>query len=77
MRGNTADEGFINRNNQMNLGRVEPQRQHPKTYQYIHNMKCLDCSKEYFTWSGDIFERRCPRHDKGAPGPTLEDGRLV
>ena len=77
MPGNTADKGFVNPRNQENMGRVLPLRQNPKTYQFIHDMKCLDCGCEYHAWSGDIFQRKCPQHDNGAPGPILEDGNLV
>ena len=71
---NWAEKGTINSNRQENLGRVEPQRQSPKTYQYIHRMKCLECGWKYYTWSADIPHRKCPYHDNGAPGPDLTDG---
>ena len=74
---NWAEKGTINDNRQENLGRVEPQRQSPKTRQYIHRMKCLECGGEYHSWSGDIHHRRCPHCDRGAPGPDLSEGNVV
>jgi hypothetical protein len=36
--------------------------------QYVYVLRCGDCGHEYGANGSDIWLRRCPRHDKGAPG---------
>ena len=58
--GYTTEEGYVNRNQQENLGRVVPGRRNPDNRQSMHRMKCRKCSREYYRWAGDIFQSKCP-----------------
>jgi len=36
--------------------------------QTIYVLRCNDCGHEYGANGSDIFQRKCPSHDGGAPG---------
>jgi hypothetical protein len=58
--------GYVNRNRQTLL------RDAGKTgndyLQYVYVLRCEDCGDEYGANGSDIFQRRCPRCQGGAPG---------
>jgi hypothetical protein len=64
--GITTQMGYINRNNQ------EVMRSTGKAGtdhgQYIYVLRCRCCGHEYGANGSDIQLRRCPNHDRGAPG---------
>lgn len=64
-RGTTA-EGFVNRNGQ----RVVRATGLPGTDhgQRIYVLACSSCDFEYGANGSDIFQRKCPRCQRGAPG---------
>ena len=61
----TTETGYINRNQQENLGKTsEKGSLHG---QYFYQMKCLKCSAIYKANASDIFQRKCPRCQGGRP----------
>lgn len=67
----TTVAGFQNRNDQINLGRTNPPRPGTDHGQVIYVMHCPKCKQNYGANGSDIWQRRCPIHDKGAPGLPL------
>lgn len=55
----TTDIGYINKNNQKNLGYGGVSATHPSAKSY--NMECLDCGHKYVANGCDIWLRKCPR----------------
>jgi hypothetical protein len=39
--------------------------------QCIYQLGCSECGHVYGANGADIFERKCPRHQNGAPGLAL------
>ena len=65
----TTQVGYINRNNQrVTANTGKPGNDHN---QVIYALVCGDCGAEYGSNGSDIFQRRCPVHDKGAAGLPL------
>ena len=63
---NTTQIGYVNQNNQQNLGhRNLPGNDH---LQMAYKMKCLTCGLLYGANGTDIFQRRCPDCQHGAAG---------
>lgn len=70
----TTEPGYINRNNQKNLGPLGRQGNHPN--QQAYELECLSeqggCGTMYGANGADIHLRRCPAPDcqfgGGAPG---------
>ena len=61
----TTAIGYINRNRQEVTGHAaESGDDHGRMYV----LRCGVCSHEYGCYDSDIFQRRCPNHDRGAPG---------
>ena len=61
----TTKEGYINRNQQQNLGRTdEPGSDYG---QYYYQMRCMKCEYEYKANGSDIFQRKCPKCQGGRP----------
>ena len=54
----TTQAGYINKNNQKNLGYIGPSETHisAKFYQ----MECLDCGHKYKANGCDVWLRKCP-----------------
>lgn len=59
----TTEQGYVNRNNQMNTGKTEE----PGTdnMQWFYNMHCLNCGYSYKANGTDIFQRKCPKCQGG------------
>lgn len=65
-RGSTTIPGYVNRNGQEVLRPTGiPGTDH---CQYVYVLRCLTCDHEYGANGSDIWLRRCPNHDRGAPG---------
>lgn len=65
-RGKTTSVGYANKHDQevvRDTGR--PGNHHNQT---IYVLKCRRCGAEYGANGADIWLRRCPKHDGGAPG---------
>ena len=59
----STDMGYINKNNQMNMGKTEETG--TDNMQWFYNMKCLDCDFAYKANGTDIWQRKCPRCQGG------------
>ena len=68
----TAELGYINRNCQINLGPTDPVRRGTDHGQYLYVMHCPKCRENYGANGSDIWLRKCPSHQDGAPGLPLE-----
>ncbi len=56
--------GYINRNNQVNLGKTD---QHGTDYgQWLYRMRCEHCLHEYYANGSDIHLKKCPVCQGGA-----------
>lgn len=55
----TTNAGYINKNNQKNLGCAGVSNTHHN--QKFYHMKCLDCGYEYMANGCDVWFRKCPR----------------
>lgn len=60
----TTDIGYLNRNNQRNMGKTKAQG--TDYMQYLYLMRCEDCGHEYFANGSDIFQKKCPKCQGGA-----------
>ena len=67
----TTKIGYVNCNQQKNLGRTHPPRTGSDHLQYVYVMLCLNCGKLYGANGSDIFERKCPSCQNGAEGLPL------
>ena len=54
----TTDTGYINKNNQKNLGYKGISETHISAKSY--EMECLDCGHRYPANGCDVWERKCP-----------------
>ena len=63
----TTDRGYINQNNQKNLGYAGVSDTHYN--QSFFEMECLDCGHRYMANGCDVWLRKCP-----ACAPTLRNG---
>ena len=65
MKQKSTDIGYINKNNQKNLGRTDkPGTDHN---QYFYEMECLNCAFKYYANGSDIWHRKCPGCQGGKP----------
>ena len=55
---NSTDAGYINKNNQKNLGYKGISETHYN--QRFFEMECLDCGHKYFANGCDVWLRKCP-----------------
>ncbi len=60
----TTDMGYLNKNNQRNMGKTEERG--TDYMQYLYKMKCEHCTHEYFANGSDIFQKKCPACQGGA-----------
>lgn len=57
--------GYINKNNQENLGASgERGTDHMQKFYFL---KCLNCGYEYKANGSDIWQRKCPSCQRGKP----------
>lgn len=55
---NTTDVGYVNKNNQKNMGKTHiPGNDH---LQWFYQMECGDCGRIYNANGSDIWLRKCP-----------------
>lgn len=53
----STDIGYINKNNQKNIGRTDnPGNDHQQWY---YNMECLNCGHVYYSNGTDIWQKKC------------------
>jgi hypothetical protein len=63
--GYTIRTGYVNPNRQKNVGPLDrPGTDHN---QMLYRMRCGDCMLDYAANGSDIFQRRCPHCQDGAP----------
>ena len=66
VRGKTTVPGYCNRNNQVVVRETDvPGNDHN---QYVYVLRCANCGHEYGANGSDVWQRRCPTCDGGAPG---------
>lgn len=65
MKLKTTEAGYVNKNNQKNLGKTDK----PGTdfCQWFYKMECLDCGHKYYANGSDIWLRKCPGCQGGRP----------
>jgi hypothetical protein len=62
----TTEPGFVNRNGQVVVRATGlAGTDHGQS---VYVLRCPTCDKEYGVNGSDIFQRRCPNHQGGAPG---------
>lgn len=62
---NTTVSGYVNKNNQINIGfSGEFGTDH---MQKFYLMKCLNCNYRYKSNGSDIWQRKCPKCQGGKP----------
>lgn len=61
----STDAGYVNKNNQKNIGRTDE----PGTdnEQWFYEMECLNCGHKYKANGSDIWQRKCPNCQGGKP----------
>lgn len=66
----TTQIGYINRNNQLNLG---TRGMEGTDYnQFSYKLQCLDCGHKYGSNGTDVHLRKCPSCQNGRPGIPFE-----
>lgn len=62
----TTSPGYVNRNGQTVVRATDtPGNDH---LQKVYVLRCGECGHEYGANGSDLWQRRCPKHDRGAPG---------
>jgi hypothetical protein len=56
--------GYVNRNNQVNLGKTNKRGTNPTNW--LYQMRCQDCLNEYYANGSDIHLKKCPACQGGA-----------
>lgn len=54
----STEEGYVNKNNQKNLGKTD--KRGTDNNQYFYEMECMDCGHKYYANGTDIWQRKCP-----------------
>jgi len=67
----TTRAGFINPNQQQNLGPMQPPIEGTDYGQYVYIIQCTCCGLIYGANGSDIWERKCPKCQGGKPGIPL------
>ena len=67
----TTRAGFINPNQQQNLGRTQPPIKGTDYGQCVYIIQCTRCGLIYGANGSDIWERKCPKCQGGNPGIPL------
>ena len=65
----TTEPGYRNRNGQVVVRRTDLAGTDHSQYVYV--LRCEACGYEYGANGSDIFQRRCPNCQGGAPGLSL------
>ena len=74
----STDVGYVNRNNQKNLGCRGVSETHISAKSY--EMECLDCGHKYLTNGCDIWLRKCPKcsvTNRKAKGSSKTKSRTI
>ena len=69
----TTQPGFVNHNNQVNLGTTDPPRDGNDHLQTVYVMRCGNCRETYGANGSDIWQRKCPYCGGGQPGLCITD----
>jgi hypothetical protein len=70
--GYSTRPGYVNRHGQVvirNTGLPGTDRR-----QTVYELGCSACGHVYGANGSELYERRCPMHDHGAPGLKYEEG---
>ena len=59
----STDDGYINKNEQKNLGKTS--KPGTDNNQWFYQMECLKCGHQYYSNGTNIYERKCPKCGKG------------
>jgi hypothetical protein len=65
----TTEPGYRNRNGQVVIRATHLAG--TDHYQYVYVLRCGDCGHEYGANGSDIFQRKCPNCQGGAPGLSV------
>jgi hypothetical protein len=65
----TTEPGYRNRNGQVVIRSTHLAG--TDHYQYVYVLRCGNCGHEYGANGSDIFQRRCPNCQGGAPGLSV------
>ena len=74
----TTDAGYINKNNQKNLGYRGISETHYN--QKFFEMECLDCGHKYMANGCDVWLRKCPlcgKSEKKRVPPTKRSTHVI
>ncbi len=65
MKSKTTEPGYVNKNNQKNIGKTDE----PGTdnNQLFYKLECQKCNYIYKANGTDIWQRKCPRCQGGRP----------
>jgi len=66
----TTEIGYRNRNEQLVVRKTNIAGNDHNQMTYV--LRCETCGHEYGANGSDIFQRRCPAHDGGASGLSIE-----
>jgi hypothetical protein len=70
--GSTTRRGYVNRNGQVVIRNTRlPGSERGQT---VYQLGCSVCGHVYGANGSEIHVRRCPMHDRGAPGLPFEEG---
>ncbi|MGI6684765.1 MAG: hypothetical protein ACOX47_04630 [Bacillota bacterium] len=65
MKGKTTEPGYINKNNQKNIGKTDELG--TDYLQWFYLMECQNCNYIYKANGSDIWQRKCPKCQNGRP----------
>ena len=75
----TTDAGYINKNNQKNLGYCGASTTHYN--QKFFELECLDCGHKYTANGCDVWLRKCPnchpKNTRSASGKSPKNSRAI
>lgn len=59
----STEKGYVNKNNQKNLGKTD--KEGTDNNQYFYEMECLNCGHKCYANGTDIWQRKCPACQNG------------
>jgi hypothetical protein len=68
--GYSTAVGFVNKNGQVVIRKTDLDGNDHRAK--VYQLGCSICGHVYGANSGDIWLRKCPKHDQGAPGLAYE-----